>query len=316
MHGKKIFIIGLLNVIIVIAEIIFGIFSNSLALITDALHNLGDVLALGIAFLAAHYALKEANSKMTFGFVRSEMMAAFVNSAFLCVTMIFVLFESVKRFLNPVAIEAEQVIWVASIALIANGISAYLLRGEHHHHHHGHHHTHEHHHDEHCEHGHKHEHHGDLNMKAAYLHMLGDAAISLGVIVGAIGSLYLKTPYIDPLLSLVFGVYILKSSYGVLRDSFDSLMDANKEGTRAVENTLMEFDEIHSLHDVHLTSPSSKDRFFSAHIVLKDDLSLSKTEELLEKIRDRLKISGVTHSILQPETIKYADTHGYCCTHH
>jgi cobalt-zinc-cadmium efflux system protein len=304
LHGKKILLIGLLNIFIVIAEIIFGIFSNSLALITDALHNLGDVLALGIAFLAAHYMSKEASSKMTFGFIRSEMMAAFVNSAFLCVTMIFVLFESVKRFLNPVSIEASQVIWVETIALVANAVSAYLLRGEHHHHHHDDH--------DHCEHGHHHE---DLNVRAAYLHMLGDAAISLGVIVGAVASLYLKTPYIDPLLSLVFGAYILKSSYGVLRHSFDSLMDANKHGTHKIEDMLLEFDEIHSLHDVHMTSPSSKDRFFSAHVVLKEDLSLSMTEELLERIRERLKHSGITHSILQPETLKYANTHGYCCSH-
>ncbi len=310
MHGKKILLIGLLNISIVIAEIIFGIFSNSLALITDALHNLGDVLALGIAFLAAHYMSKEASSKMTFGFVRSEMMAAFVNSAFLCVTMIFVLFESVKRFLNPLEIEATQVIWVATIALVANGISAYLLRGEHHHHHdHDHHHEHE----EHCEH--EHHHHDDLNVKAAYLHMLGDAAISLGVIIGAVASLYLKTPYIDPLLSLLFGAYILKSSYEVLRHSFDSLMDSNKQGTNKIESILLEFDEIHSLHDVHMTAPSSKDRFFSAHVVLKNDLSLSMTEELLERMRERLKHSGITHSILQPETIKYANNHGYCCSH-
>ncbi len=310
MQSRKILLIGILNISIVVAEIIFGIFSNSLALITDALHNLGDVLALGVAFVAAYYASKEADSKMTFGFIRSEMMAAFVNSAFLCATMLFVMFEAVKRVLNPSGVDASQVIWVAALALAANGVSAYLLRDEHHHHHH-HGHSHEH---EHLEHHHHHGH-ADLNMKAAYLHMLGDAAISLGVIVGAAATIYLDTPYIDPLLSIAFGLYILKSSFAVLKESFYSLMDANKDDIEKVESSIMEVRGIHSLHDVHMASPSSKDKYFSAHIVLKDDLTMSQTEELLEGVRDRLRGFGITHSVLQPETLKYACASGHCCSH-
>jgi len=253
--------------------------------------------------VAAYYASKEANSKMTFGFVRSEMMAAFVNSAFLCVTMLFVMFEAVKRVLNPSSIDASQVIWVAVLALAANGVSAYLLKDEHHRHEHSH---------ERCDHGHDHR---DLNMKAAYLHMLGDAAISLGVIIGAVATIYLDTPYIDPFLSIAFGLYILKSSFAVLKESFYSLMDANKDDIEKVESSIKELREIHSLHDVHMASPSSKDKYFSAHIVLKEDLTMSQTEELLEAVRDRLRGFGITHSVLQPETLKYAGASGHCCTH-
>jgi len=308
MNSKKLLAVGTLNIIIVIAEIVFGVLSNSLALITDALHNLGDVLALGIAFLAAHYATKEPDEKMTFGFVRAEMMAAFVNSVFLCVTMVFVFAESIKRLANPVDIAAGQVIWVALIALIANGISAYLLGHEHHHEHH-HHHEHNH-----CEHEHEH-HHDDLNIKAAYLHMLGDAAISLGVIIGAVATLYLNTPYIDPIISMLFGIYIFKSSFGILKTSFARLMDASSDDISKFEQLLLSFDGVCTVHDLHIISPSSKDKFFSAHIVLTGNPTLSETEELLEAIRAKLESVGVTHSLLQPETMKYAGVHGHCCTH-
>ncbi len=295
--SKKIMLVAILNIIIVILELVFGFISNSLALVTDALHNLGDVLALFVALTASYYALKSATSKMTFGYIRAEMMAAFLNSLFLCITMVYVLYEAVLRFMDPVLMDAKSVMIVASIALVVNGISAYLLR------------------DNHDLHSHEH-YHKDLNIKAAYLHMLGDAVISLGVVLGAVMTLYFQVLYIDPLMTFIFGAYILKSSFEVLRESFFSLIDANPNGTKEYEELLLSFEEICSVHDIHLTLPSSKDKYFSAHIVLKSNKSLEEIEHLIEKIRCTIKQNfGVTHVLIQPETTKYKDSLNYCISH-
>lgn len=298
LKSKKIMFVAMLNIIIVVLEFIFGFISNSLALITDAVHNLGDVLALFVALIASYYALKSATSKMTFGYIRFEMMAAFVNSLFLCITMIYVLYEAAIRFMNPVLIDAKSVIVVASVALVVNSISAYLLR------------------DNPDLHSHEH-HHEDLNVKAAYLHMFGDAVISLGVVLGAVMTLYFQVLYIDPLLTFIFGVYILISSFKVLKKSFLSLIDANINGTKEYEELLLSFEEICAVHDIHLTLPSSKDKYFSAHIVLKSSKSLEEIEHLIENIRFSLKENfGVTHVIIQPETTKYMQTNDcYCISH-
>ena len=312
MKSKKILFTALLNSMIVVLEMLYGAISNSLALITDALHNLSDVLALIIALVAIYYATKAAHAKMTFGYVRAEMMAAFINSLFLTLTMLIVLYEACMRFLNPLEVEVYSVMVVASVALFVNGLSAYLLKDYHHlhHHHHSHAHADDHTH-HHCSHSHE-----DLNLKAAYLHMLGDAAISLGVILGAIATLYLQTPYIDPLLTFAFGLYILKSSFGVLKESFLSLMDANPEDIQKYKELLLSFEEIASVHDIHLTHPSSKEKFFSAHIVFSTDQSLAEIEQTIEKIRQKLqKLYGVTHSLLQPESIKYMLHEGQCVSH-
>ncbi|MCK9337271.1 MAG: cation diffusion facilitator family transporter [Arcobacteraceae bacterium] len=313
--NSRIMFVAMLNITIVVLELVYGSISNSLALITDALHNLGDVLALFVALIASYYALKAASSKMTFGYVRAEMMAAFVNSLFLCITMTYILYESVLRFFNPILIETNSVILVATVALIVNGISAYLLKDYHHlHHHHGHkEHNHNHENSHSC--NHQHSNSEDLNMKAAYLHMLGDAGISLGVIIGAIATMYLNTPYIDPIITFLFGVYILKSSFSVLQESFMSLMDANKEDISKYEKMLLSFDEIEAVHDIHLIHPSSKEKYFSSHIILKDNLSLKEIELLLETIRNKLKHLGVSHSLLQPESTKYSSSTNHCDSH-
>ncbi|KIM09383.1 MAG: hypothetical protein KU28_01835 [Sulfurovum sp. PC08-66] len=306
--SKKILFTAALNSIVVVLELVYGTLSRSLALITDALHNLSDVLALFIALIALYYAAKAAHAQMTFGYIRAEMMAAFINSLFLTLTMLIVLYEAFMRLLNPLQMEVYSVMVVAAIALVVNGVSAYVLRDYHELHHHHAHEEHEHH-----EHDHHHE---DLNLKAAYLHMLGDAAISLGVILGALATLYFDTPYIDPLLTFAFGLYILKSSFGVLRESFLSLMDANPEDVTHYTALLLSFDEVRGVHDVHLTLPSSKEKYFSAHIVFDADLPLSRIEQTIEAIRQKLHhLHAVTHTLLQPESTKYLEHEGYCTPH-
>ncbi|MDD5157072.1 cation diffusion facilitator family transporter [Sulfurimonas sp.] len=299
---QKIKIVLLLNMIIVVAEVGAGVYANSMALLSDAFHNLGDVLAVTITFIALIYGRRVASEAMTFGFIRAEMMAAFVNALFLSTTMIFIIFESIQKFFHPTDINAPIVIIAASIALVANAISVLLLKesGMEHSHSHG---------EE------THEHHHDANISAAYWHMVADAAISLGVVFGGVAIWLWNISWIDPLLSVLFSLFILKGVYAVLRQSFLSLMDVNGDSTEKIITIVKAFDEVHSIHDLHISRPNSKEFYCSMHLVLYDNPGLQEVEALLEKIRETLKYLGITHALLQPETLKYA-THEILCDHH
>lgn len=291
----------LLNITLVIAEIIAGIYSGSMALLADAFHNLGDVLALFISLVAIIFGAKKATDSMTFGYIKAEMMAAFINSIFLVATMIFILVESIGRIFNPNEIDAPIVIIVSLIALAINGFSTFLLsqnKIEHHHHEDG---------DEH--------HHEDMNIKSAYLHMLGDAVISLSVALGGVIIYLFGVVVVDSILSVVFSIYIIKEALPVLKKSFYSLMDSNIDDIKEVESLILSSSEVLSVHDLHLYRPNSKEYYGSAHVVLRDDLLLSQVEIVLEGIRARLCKEGVTHFIIQPESLKY-DLKSTCCLTH
>ena len=291
-----------LNIVLVIAEIAAGIFSGSMALIADAFHNLGDVLALFISLVAIIYGAKEASQKMTFGYIKAEMMAAFVNSLFLIITMLFILFESLTRLYEPHPIDAPIVIIASLVALLVNGYSTYLLRHggvEHHHHHDNHNHAHE-----------------DLNMRSAYLHMLGDAMISLSVAIAGVFIYFFGIVSIDTLLSILFSIYIIKETFPLFKRSFFALMDSSGGvDVEEIENIILQKQLIESVHDLHIYTPNSKEIYGSAHIVLRQNLSLEEIETLLEELRVDLAKIGINHFIMQPETQKYSDGNIACQGH-
>ncbi len=291
-----------LNIILVIAEICAGIFSGSMALIADAFHNLGDVLALFISLVAIIYGAKKASENMTFGYIKAEMMAAFINSIFLIVTMLFILFESISRFFEPSSINAPIVIFASLLALAVNGYSTYLLAQSNIGHHH-----------DNCEEEHHHEH-KDLNITSAYLHMLGDAVISLSVAISGVLIYFFGIVMIDTLLSVVFSIYIIKETYPILKKSFFALMDGNNVDLTKVEKLILEDSMISSIHDLHIYNPNSKEIYGSVHIVLNENLELEAIETILEHIRIRVATVGISHFVIQPESLKY---HGvnFCNTH-
>lgn len=294
MKATKLFWIILFNLVIIASEIGFGFISNSFALIADALHNAGDVIALLITFIALKLGTRQTTFKYTFGFIKAEMMAAFVNTLFLLLTMLYMIYESIGRFYNPEIIEPLYMIVVGLIAVIANGLSAYLLKGmgvescaSHDHHHH-------HHHDE------------DANVKSAYLHMLSDALISVGVVVAGIFIYYFKVYYIDSVLTILFSIYIIKHAYPLLKKSFLSLMDANSDGIsqERLDEIIKSDDNILEYHDLHISKPSSKHNFISFHIVLEDSsTSLKMCEEISNVIKRKLEHEGFNHILIQVDTI-------------
>jgi cobalt-zinc-cadmium efflux system protein len=310
MKMKRLIAVIILNIVIVVTELIFGVIGNSLGLVADAIHNFSDVIALGIAFIAIKYAEREVSEKMTYGYIRSEMMAGFVNSIFLILAMMYVVFESVKKLISPEPVQGVTMMIVAGVAVLANGLSVILLRGTgagHAHHHHNHEHDHE---DNICE--------GighteipkrevqDMNIRAATLHLLSDVAISAAVILGGLAIWIWEIPAIDPIISILFAVFITVKGAGVLKETFFSLMDRTDSNLNKIIDTMKEFKEVENIHGVHLTHPSSKDTLFTAHIVVPSKMPMEEVEALLERIRAKLKTMGITHIVIQPETRKYA----------
>jgi cobalt-zinc-cadmium efflux system protein len=192
--GKNLLISILLNLTVSIAEVIGGLISNSLALISDALHNLGDTFALFIAYIAALISRKTLSPKKTFGYKRIEILAALFNAVILVVIIVFLFIESFKRLANPESIKGLIMLIVAVIGFSANLISVILLK----------------------------KHSGkNINIRAAYLHLLGDTVSSVMVILSGILIYFFNLFWIDPLVTILLGLYLLKETYMILKEAVD-----------------------------------------------------------------------------------------------
>jgi len=188
--GKNLGLAILLNVGITVAQAIGGAISGSMALLSDAAHNFSDVLSLVISFLANRLAKRGATEKETFGFRRSEILAAFINSATLIVIAILILSEAIQRLINPVAISAIWVIYLAIAGILVNGVSALFLR---------------------------HDSHENMNMKSAYLHLFTDMLTSVAVLLGGLAIKYLNWNWVDGVFSIVIAIYLLYMRLGIFR---------------------------------------------------------------------------------------------------
>jgi cobalt-zinc-cadmium efflux system protein len=239
---------------------------------------------------------------MTYGYVRSEMMATFINAAFLTLLMIWVAVEAVDRLLHPMPVDGWLTMITAGIALIVNTASAVILGG----------HAHAHTHDDDEE-----EAHHDLNVRATFWHMASDAILSLAIVLGGGAMILWGIPWVDSVLSLVFAAVILIASGRLLKRSFESLMDrADPKMVEKLSQIVMNHPMVCQIHDIHLSAPSSQQRYFSAHIILDETLSLKEVEAVIETLRHDLSHAGATHILLQPETAKYDEGDaGYCNAH-
>ena len=204
------------------------------------------------------------------------------------------IYEATMRFVNPQIIEPIYMIIVGFVAVLANGVSAYVLSKMQ---------------VSSCpNHEHSHHHHEDANIKSAYLHMLSDALISVGVIIAGIFIYFFKIYYIDSVLTIIFSLYILNHSYPLLKKSFLSLMDINTTdiSQEKLEDIILNSNKnILEYHDLHIHSPSSKHNFISFHIVLKDkNISLENSENITDTIRHKLEHIGFSHILIQVDSDK------------
>jgi cobalt-zinc-cadmium efflux system protein len=266
-----------INLIIPIVQIWGGIISGSMALISDALHNLSDFISLVINYAALLLGKRGPSHKQTFGYKRVEIFAALISVAILYAAGVYIAIEAWHRFFSPQPISGQIVIWIALFGFVGNIFSALILHS-----------------------GAK----VNLNMKSAFLHMLADAATSLAVV--ALGIIWLFKPWywLDPVLSWLIVALIFYSGWGILKDSFLILMNATPPGINLTEikNTLEAIEGIGEIHDLHVWNPSAESIALAAHITVPDQM-LGKVDELAQKVRTiLLEKFKIDHPTIQFES--------------
>lgn len=273
----------ILNGIITLAQFIGGIISGSLALISDALHNLSDVISVILAYMAYRIGLRPQKIQSTFGYKRAEILAAFINAITLIAISIYLLIEAGKRFLNPTEVDYIWMLWLGVLGVIANGLSVFLL------------------------HENKEE---NLNIKAAYLHLIGDAMTSLAVILGAVFIWLFNIYWIDPLITVLISLYIFIHTYKILKESTGILMQFAPAAIdqNEVVQILQQIDQISSVHHIHLWQLSDHNIYFEAHLVLRNNYPVSDTQSVTENAQQLLKRHfGITHTTFQYEFLSCKD---------
>jgi len=275
-----VFTIGL-----VVAEVFGGIIGRSVALLNDAVHNLSDVPALGISYLAMHWAARPADSEKTYGYHRAGTLAAFTNSFVLVLLALWLGYEAIERFRSPVQVVESWMIWTSVAALAVNGgITLALVRGR-----------------------------GDLNLRTILIHNFGDAISNIAIIVGAIFIRMTGAHWIDPLLGLGIGILVLWSSIGVLRESSHLLLEGRPRGLHVAEvaRAILTVEGVEEVHDVHLWSLGGGHNALSLHARI-PDMHLDECERLLEAIRQiAAKQFQIEHTTVQLERAGLPAKSGY-----
>ena len=277
LKGRNLIISIFLNIVITISQVVGGIISGSLSLLSDALHNFSDVLSLVISYIATKLSKKEASTNKTFGYKRAEIIAAFVNAATLIVVAVILIKEAIERFFSPQEIESNLVIWLSLLGIAANGFSVLLLKKDSD---------------------------SNMNMKSAYLHLLTDMMASVAVLVGGILMKYFQWYWVDPLLTLAIALYLIYMGWALLRDSTRVLMlfTPGSIEVQKIVDEIMGIEAVKNVHHVHIWQLNEDEVHLEAHIDFNDDIKLSEFDAILEEIEEELfHHHGINHVNIQPE---------------
>ena len=276
-QGKNLLFSIVLNIVITIAQVIGGILTGSLALISDALHNFSDVLTLIFSYIANVLSKRKASLDQTFGYKRAELIAAFVNSITLIVVAIYLIFEALQRFSNPQEIKSNLVIWMSILGIGVNGISALMLKKDADH---------------------------NINMKSAYIHLFTDMMASVAVLIGGILMKIYQIYWIDSALTLIIALYLIYVGYDLLKESTKMLMlftpsDINIE---ELVREVHQISGVNKLHHIHLWHLNDHELHLEAHLDCSEDIKMSEFNILLEKIEVvLLEKFNINHINIQPE---------------
>ncbi len=265
-----------LNASFMVVEFLGGWLSGSLALISDAGHMLTDVLAIGLSLLAIKFASAPANGRKTYGFYRLEILAALANGVTLILLSGYIFYEAWQRFRSPAEIKSGLMIGVAMAGLAVNLAGFFILRASSRH---------------------------SLNVRGAFLHVVGDLLSSAAVVAGGLVIHFTGWSVVDPALSVLIGLVILKGAYDLVRESVDILLEATPSGLdlAEVESALKEIAGIREVHHLHVWSLTSGIHALSAHVQIEDQMT-SQSDLLLQMINDRLEERfGIAHSTIQLE---------------
>lgn len=277
LKGRKLLLSIFLNIIITIAQVIGGIVSGSLALLSDALHNFSDVLSLTVSYVADRFSKKDASVTKTFGYKRAEILAAFVNSATLIIVAVYLIYEASIRFMNPTPIESTLVIWLAILGILVNGFSVILLSKDAK---------------------------SNMNMRSAYLHLFTDMAASVAVLIGGLLMLYYEWFWVDSLLTVLIALYLLFMGYDLLKSSFKVLMlfTPDELSLEQVSEAICRFPEIKNVHHMHIWQLNEQETHLEAHLDFYEDVTLSEFDAVLTKVEEVLYNEfGINHVTIQPE---------------
>ena len=288
--GRKLQISLWLTVAFIGIEFAAGIKAQSLALLSDAGHNFTDALALGLAWFAFYLQSKPPNETKTFGYHRAGVLSAFINAATLVVLAFYIFYESYARFLDPREVQEGIMIIVAAAGLVVNLGVMWALHGDSRH---------------------------DINIRGAFMHMLGDALSSVGIIVGGVVIAYTRIPWIDPLLSVLIGVLILWSARGIIRDSLNILLEGRPPGISLdqVCGAMTEVDGVIDVHDLHIWSLSSSSHALSCHVLI-DDLPPSASDIILRNVNSVLEERyRILHTTIQFEHVRCEHADRICSNH-
>lgn len=283
-EGKNLLFSIVLNILITLAQVIGGILSGSLALLSDALHNFSDVLSLVFSYIATILSKKKASLNQTFGYKRAEIIAAFVNAISLMIVAIFLIFEASQRFFHPEAIQSNLVIWMSLLGIVANGLSALLLKKEADH---------------------------NINMKSAYIHLFSDMMASVAVLIGGILMKFYQIYWIDSVLTFAIAIYLIFIGLDLLRDSTKILMlfTPSTLDINEIVDEVHKIAGVNKLHHIHVWHLNEQELHLEAHLDCLYDIKMSEFNVLLEKIEKvLLEKFHINHINIQPEFQKEEDS--------
>lgn len=276
-NEKSLLTATFLNLVITIVEIAGGLLSGSLALLSDALHNLSDTFATFIAYLATVIGKRQADQKRTFGYKRLEILAALINAVILIVMSFFLLKEAWYRWQNPTPLNSIIMLVVGMIGLLANLYAVLILRKE----------------------AGK-----NLNVKAAYIHLIGDSLTSVAVIIGGVLIQIFKIDWIDPVITVAISVFIIRSGFVILKESVNILMQSAPDhlDLSAIKKRVEQQAEVLNIHHMHAWMLTDQVIHLEAHVELKSDLKLSQVKQVQHALEWFLKDDfGIAHITLQFE---------------
>lgn len=274
-----------LNLLFVIVEAVAGFVGHSLGLLSDAGHNLSDVFSLLLAMIALKLASSHATKRFTYGRRKASVLISLLNAIILLVAVGAIIVESIGKFMNPTEVNGSLIIWTAAVGILINGLTAWALSHQQKH---------------------------DINTRGAFLHMLADTLVSIGVVVSGIVIKYTGWYVIDPIIGLVIAVVILVSTWSLLAESLRMSTDAVPEGfdvediTKKIESQ----EGVLNVHHVHVWPISTTETALTAHVVIPNATML---EEVTDRVKDLLDGMGIHHSTLELETSSSHCHQHDCC---
>ncbi|MBP3455707.1 MAG: cation transporter [Alistipes sp.] len=271
-------VIGItINVLYAAAEFGIGMWQGSMGLIADAGHNLSDVAGLLLALIAVRLAAKRASQQYTFGYKKASILISLVNAVILLAAVAAIVWESIERFTDPSPVEGWSVAVTAAIGVAVNFAAAWLLIKDKN---------------------------RDLNIRGAYLHMMLDALVSIGVVVSGIVISFTGWNIIDPIIGVIVAAVIVYSSWYLLTESLKLAMDGVPSGIdiRKVEESLRAIDGVNDVHHIHIWGISTTQNALTAHLIVDD---ICRSEQIVARAKELLRGQGIDHSTLETETSRH-----------